>query len=174
VTPFVTESLSREHDRSAFSSGVDVLDRYLREFALQDMRRRVAGCFVALNDSRAVMGFYTLAATSVTLDALPSDLTKRLPRYPLVPAVLMGRLAVAVEYQGQGLGKALIFDAAIRRGSPAHWGFRYHRRRQRRSRRGVLPVQWLCPVGALGAALSFLLGRLGGSAAGCFRGNRRI
>jgi GNAT superfamily N-acetyltransferase len=91
-----------------------VLDRYLREFALQDMRRRVAGCFVALNDAQVIIGFYTLAATSVTLDALPSDLTKRLPRYPLVPAVLMGRLAVAVEHQGQGLGKALIVDAAIR------------------------------------------------------------
>ena len=78
------------------------------------MRRRVAGCFVALNEARAIVGFYTLAATSVTLDALPPDLTKRLPRYPLVPAVLMGRLAVAAEYQGQGLGSALIFDAAIR------------------------------------------------------------
>jgi hypothetical protein len=70
-------------------------------------------------------------------------LTKRLPRYPLVLAVLIG-LAVAVEHQGQGLGRALIFDAAIRTESPAHWGFRHHRRRQRRSRRGVLPVQWVC------------------------------
>jgi ribosomal protein S18 acetylase RimI-like enzyme len=114
VTPFVTEALSREHDRTSFRSGVGVLDRYLREFALQDMRRRVAGCFVALNDARAITGFYTLAATSVTLDALPADLTNRLPRYPLVPAVLMGRLAASVEYQRQGLGRALIFDAAIR------------------------------------------------------------
>jgi GNAT superfamily N-acetyltransferase len=114
VTPFVTEALSREHDRTAFRSSVDVLDRYLRELALQDMRRRVAGCFVALSDARAITGFYTLAATSVAVDKLPSDLTKRLPRYPLVPAVLMGRLAVAAEYQGQGLGRALIFDAAIR------------------------------------------------------------
>ncbi len=114
MTPFVTEALSREHDRTAFRSGVDALNRYLRELALQDMRRRVAGCFVALNDARAIMGFYTLAATSVSLDALPSDLTKRLPHYPLIPAVLMGRLAVAAGYQGQGLGRALIIDAAIR------------------------------------------------------------
>jgi GNAT superfamily N-acetyltransferase len=91
-----------------------VLDRYLRELALQDVRRRVAGCFVALNDARTIVGYYTLAATSVVVDALPSDLTKRLPRYPLVPAVLIGRLAVAKDFQGQGLGRALIFDAAIR------------------------------------------------------------
>jgi len=114
VTPFVTEALSREHDRTAFRSGVDALDRYLRELALQDIKRRVAGCFVALDEARAITGFYTLAATSVAVDALPQDLRKRLPRYPLVPAVLMGRLAVAVEYQGRGLGRALIFDAAIR------------------------------------------------------------
>jgi GNAT superfamily N-acetyltransferase len=114
VTPFVTEALSREHDRAAFRSGVDALDRYLRELALQDMKRRVAGCFVALNDVRVITGFYTLAATSVAVDALPPESTKRLPRYPLVPAVLVGRLAVAVEYQGRGLGRALIFDAAIR------------------------------------------------------------
>ncbi len=114
MTPFVTEALSREHDRVAFRSGVDPLDRYLREFALQDMKRRLAGCFVALDDARKIAGFYTLAATSVAVDALPPELTKRLPRYPLIPAVLMGRLAVAAEYQGRGLGRALIFDAAIR------------------------------------------------------------
>jgi GNAT superfamily N-acetyltransferase len=60
------------------------------------------------------MEIYTLAATSVTLEALPADLTKRLPRYPLLPAALIGRLAVSVEYQRQGLGRALIFDSAIR------------------------------------------------------------
>jgi ribosomal protein S18 acetylase RimI-like enzyme len=114
VTPFVTEALSRDHDRTAFRSGVDVLDRYLREFALQDMRRRVTGCFVAVNDARAIVGFYTLAATSVAIEALPSGFSKRLPPYPLVPAVLMGRLAVATEYQRQRLGRALIIDAAIR------------------------------------------------------------
>lgn len=114
MTPFVTEALCRYHDRAAFRSGVDAFDRYLRELALQDMKRRIAGCFVALDDARAIIGFYTLASTAIAVDALPTDLTKRLPRYPLVPAVLLGRLAVAQDRQGQGLGRALIFDAAIR------------------------------------------------------------
>ena len=114
MTPFVTEALSREHDRAAFRSGIDALDRYLRELALQDIKRRVAGCFVTLDDARKITGFYTLAATSVAVDALQPELTKRLPRYPLVPAVLIGRLAVAAEHQGKGLGRALLFDAAIR------------------------------------------------------------
>jgi GNAT superfamily N-acetyltransferase len=114
VTPFVTEALCRDHDRAAFRSGVDALDRYLQELALQDMKRRIAGCFVALDDARTIIGFYTLAATAVAVDALPTELTKRLPRYPLVPAVLIGRLAVSLDHQGKGLGRALTFDAAIR------------------------------------------------------------
>jgi len=83
------------------------------KLALPDMRLAVAGCFVAVNDERASINSDTLAATSVSIDAL-ADLTKRLPRYPLKPAVLMGRLALATEYQGCGLGRALIFDAAMR------------------------------------------------------------
>lgn len=114
MTPFVTEALSREHDRRPFRSGEEALDRHLRELALQDLRRRVAGCFVAINDAREITGFYTLAATGVTLEALPGNLTKRLPHYSLVPAVRIGRLAVAVDYQRQGSGRASIFDAAIR------------------------------------------------------------
>jgi hypothetical protein len=85
VTSFVTEALTREHDRTAFRCGVEALDRYLREFALQDMRRRVSGCFIALDEWRRIIGFYTLATTSVAIDALPPELTRRLPPYPLVP-----------------------------------------------------------------------------------------
>jgi GNAT superfamily N-acetyltransferase len=114
VTSFVTQALTREHGRSSFRSGVDALDRYLRELALQDIKRRIAGCFVALDEASEVAGFYTLAATSVPLDSLPADLTKRLPRYPVVPAMLLGRLAIATKYQGKGLGRALVADALMR------------------------------------------------------------
>jgi len=114
VRGFVTAPLAREHDRKAFSSGVEALDRYLRELAFQDIKRRVAGCFVALDDDGAIAGFYTLAATHVPMNLLPADVVKQLPRYPVVPAMLMGRLAVAAKYRGQGLGRALVADAAIR------------------------------------------------------------
>lgn len=112
--PFVTEPLDRQHDRGAFRSGSDALDRYLKERASQDVRRRVAGCFVAADQEKKIAGFYTLAATSVNLDALPQELIKGLPRYPVVPAMLIGRLAIAIEHQGRGLGSALIADAVVR------------------------------------------------------------
>jgi len=114
VTGFVTAALAREHDRIAFSSGVDILDRYLRELAFQDIKRRIAGCFVALDDAGSIAGYYTLAATHIPLNSLPTDVTKKLPRYPVVPAMLIGRLAVATRHQQQGLGRALTADAAIR------------------------------------------------------------
>jgi GNAT superfamily N-acetyltransferase len=114
LTSFITASLSRDHDRNAFHSGVEVLDRYLREFAFQDMKRRVAGCFVMLDDANEIAGFYTLAATSVPLNLLPPAVTKKLPLYPVVPAMLIGRLAVEKKRQGQGIGRALIADAVIR------------------------------------------------------------
>ena len=74
----------------------------------------MAGCFVALDDAGEIAGYYTLAATSIAFDALPAPLTKRLPCYPVIPAMLLGRLAVAIRYQGKGLGRALIADALIR------------------------------------------------------------
>jgi GNAT superfamily N-acetyltransferase len=114
TAPFVTEALDKRHDRGSFHSGSDALDRYFKERVSQDVRRRVAACFVAIGDDGRIAGFYTLAAASVTLDALPEDVAKRLPRYPTVPAVLIGRLAVARDQQGKGLGSALIADAVAR------------------------------------------------------------
>lgn len=107
------ERLNR-HDRSQFDCGSPELNLYLRERATQDMRRRVTLCFVAVDENEKVAGFYTLAATSLPVDHLPAERAKRLPRYPVVPAVLLGRLAVALAHQGRQLGAALVADAILR------------------------------------------------------------
>ena len=106
--------LLRGQDRKAFASGSPELDEYLRTRASQDMRRRVASCFVAMDNTNVVAGFYTLAATSLVLDGLSADHAKRLPRYPTVPAVLLGRMAIDLSHQGKRLGGALVADALLR------------------------------------------------------------
>ena len=109
------EPLDRHHDRAAFSCGVPALDHYLQRQARQDMQRHVAAVFV-LEDGEAgqIAGYYTLSATAIGLTDLPDDLARRLPRYPDLPAVLLGRLAVDSRYQGQGLGEILLMDALAR------------------------------------------------------------
>jgi len=112
---FRIEPLSSDHDRSRFSSGSVPLDRYFREQASQDIKRRIATCFVALSvETNDVAGFYTLAATSIALSSLAPDIVRKLPRYPVVPAALLGRLAVAQNYQGKVLGSVLLGDALLR------------------------------------------------------------
>lgn len=118
---FRIEALSSAHNRKDFSCGVESLDRYFRELVAQDIKRRISNCFVALDDRGGVAGFYTFAATGLPMAGLPADITKRLPRYPLLPAGLIGRLAVAQEFRGKRLGSALLMDAAVRaaRSDPA-------------------------------------------------------
>lgn len=112
--PFRVVPLDSTHDRNAFDSGSAPLNRYLREQVTQDVRRRVTACFVALNATHQIAGYYTLASASVLLSDLPAAIAKRLPRYPTVPAVRMGRLAIDQNFQGQGLGGALLADALQR------------------------------------------------------------
>jgi ribosomal protein S18 acetylase RimI-like enzyme len=113
-TPFRLAALAAAHERVTFDSGSAALDRYLREQVTQDQRRRVAACFVALDEGQRIAGYYTLAAASLLLAALPAQIAKKLPRYPTVPAVRLGRLAVDRHFQGQGLGGALLADALER------------------------------------------------------------
>jgi len=112
--PFQLAPLDSTHDRAAFNSDLEPLNRYLREQVTQDVRRRVAACFVALADAKRIAGYYTLASASLLLTDLPVSTGKKLPRYPTVPAVRMGRLAVDQEFKGQGLGGALLADALNR------------------------------------------------------------
>lgn len=106
--------LSAEHDRATFVSGSEPLDHYFRQRVTQDIRRRVTACFVALAPEDRVAGYYTLASASLVLAALPPETARRLPRYPSIPAVRLGRLAVDQAFRGQGLGSALLADALTR------------------------------------------------------------
>lgn len=112
--PFLLAPLDGAHDRTKFHCDSEPLNCYLREQATQDIRRRVAACFVALAEEQRIAGYYTLASASLYLADLPASTRKKLPRYPTVPAVRMGRLAVDHEFKGQGLGGALLADALDR------------------------------------------------------------
>ena len=114
-TDYRVEALDRQHDRSGFSCGVEPLDRYLSEQAGQDARKRVAAPFVLCEGkSNAVLGYYTLSALSVDVGAWPEDMARKLPRYPVVPATLLGRLAVDRRLRGKGMGEYLLMDALRR------------------------------------------------------------
>jgi GNAT superfamily N-acetyltransferase len=107
--------LGRQHNRAAFSCGEEPLDRYVREQALRHIKQRIAAVFV-LNDAEAdrIIGYYTLSAFTIELTRLPETMAKRLPRYPLVPVTLLGRLAVDSTYQKRGYGEILLVDALRR------------------------------------------------------------
>ena len=111
---FRIERLAEGHDRLSFRCGVPALDGYLRTQASQDVRRRVASCFVASDRAGLVAGYYTLAAASVVPADLPDDVVRRLPRYPSLPAYRIGRLAVDEGARGRKLGAALLADALRR------------------------------------------------------------
>lgn len=105
------EPLGNKHNRAAFACGVAALDHYLQKQASQDVSKRVAAAFVITPDGETIAGFYTLSAHVVSLGDLPTNVAKKLPRYPNVPATLLGRLAVSKDFRGRGVGELLLFDA---------------------------------------------------------------
>lgn len=110
------EPLGPQHDRTGFTCGAGSLDRYLKTQAGQDVKRMANGVFVltALDKPEAILGYYTLCATSLAPGEVPLQARKFVPRYPLVAATLIGRLAVAQGRQGEGLGTLLLADALRR------------------------------------------------------------
>ena len=108
------EALSTHHNRSSFVSGAEPLDRYFRTQAGQEARKKVAAPFVLVLADGSIAGFYTLSATAVRLAELPDAVARKLPRYPLIPATLLGRLAVDQRHQGMGYGRFLLADALYR------------------------------------------------------------
>jgi GNAT superfamily N-acetyltransferase len=112
---FVLEKISRRVDRKAFGCGVGSLDEYLRRYALQSLEKNIGVTIVAVaeEDRTRILGYYTVSMAQVSVEHLPSSLSRGLPRYP-VPAMRIGRLAVDRRAQGQGIGAALLRDALER------------------------------------------------------------
>jgi GNAT superfamily N-acetyltransferase len=112
---WAVELLRNDHKRAEFSCGDASLDRYLKQQAGQDLRRACATPFILVRErDGSVLGYYTLSSYGIDIGDLPAHMAKKLPRYPLIPATLPGRLAVDHRYQGQGIGAFLLVDALRR------------------------------------------------------------
>jgi GNAT superfamily N-acetyltransferase len=106
------EKLGREHVLGAFDCGQPDLNAWLIKYALQNQSASSAQTYVGLvNDT--VVGYYSLAVGQVEYADAPERLRKGLARHP-VPIMLLARLAVHKEWQGKGLGRALLRDAILR------------------------------------------------------------
>lgn len=116
MSEFVCEILGEQHERRGFTCGAEALDRYLIQQAGQDQRRHAAQVYVLCrSESPArIAGFFTLSAASVQLDELPQETRRKLPRYPHLPAILIGRLAVDLNRQRCGVGGLLLAEAMKR------------------------------------------------------------
>lgn len=105
--------LKSQHDRDDFSCGNAALDSWLRNRADRNESSGVSRTFVtSLIDDHAVVGYYTLAASSVTLELAPGSVRRNMP--DPITVILLGRLAVDVSHQAGGLGASLLQDTVLR------------------------------------------------------------
>jgi GNAT superfamily N-acetyltransferase len=111
---FITVPLNPSHKRENFNCGKPLLDSYLHKQAKQDVKRMLSACFI-LPNANEIKGYYTLSTAFVERRLLPQEIIKKLPpSYSDLQAILLGRLAVSKNYQGQGLGEMILMDALKR------------------------------------------------------------
>jgi len=111
--PYLIEALGKQHDRAGFHCGMESLDLYLKTQASKDMRRKANAVFVLAprESPKQIAGYFTLCAYALAPGTVPEAVRKHIPRYPMVSATLLGRLAVSREFQGRGLGSNLLAKA---------------------------------------------------------------
>jgi len=103
--------LSGRHDRESFDCGRPELNNYLRQIAGQHVRKSLARVYVACeeNDPVRIVAYYSLNGCEIRSEELPHPLRKKFPSR--IPAVRLGRLAVARANQGRGIGEQMLFHA---------------------------------------------------------------
>jgi len=107
------ERLAKSHDREGFDSGSELLNVFLKQTARQHAARGISRTFVLVEEGasepKPILGFFSLNLCQVKSESLSAEKAKKLPRD--VSGVRLGRLAVAKEYQRQGIGKTLLVAA---------------------------------------------------------------
>lgn len=107
-------TFDKSYEKDNFDCGNAQLNEYLKKYASQDIKRRIAQVFIICpRNSEKIIGFYTLSASSIKADSLPEKIAKKLPKYP-IPVCLLGRLAVDKKEQGKGIGGLLLADVIKR------------------------------------------------------------
>jgi GNAT superfamily N-acetyltransferase len=112
VTPLRIEKLQRSQKVDEFDCGREALNRFLARYEFQNQQAGASQTYIALPDD-TVVGYYTLVVGQVEYAAASERLTKGLASHP-VPIMLLARLAVAISWQGKGLGAGLLKDALQR------------------------------------------------------------
>lgn len=108
------ERLGKRHERKGFDCGVESLSAFPHQYAAQNDRKGISRTYVATKENSVdVAGYFTLFGSVLDITELPEKLSRHLPRYS-VPVVVLGRLAVDLRFQGQGLGGILLACALER------------------------------------------------------------
>lgn len=106
--------LDKTHNRKHFECEEQTLSEYLKKQVSQDIKKRLATCFVAVDEQQNVIGFYTLTSESLGRDLIPEKYIKQVPQNYNAPVILLGRLARDIKTKGSGLGEHLLMDALFR------------------------------------------------------------
>lgn len=106
--------LDKTHNRKNFDCEELSLVDYIQTQATQDIKKRLATCFVAVDDKNNVLGYYTLTSESLGRELIPERFIKKVPKNYNAPVILLGRLARDIKTKGSGLGEHLLLDALFR------------------------------------------------------------
>lgn len=106
--------LDKTHIRTNFDCEEQSLTDYIKTLASQDIKRKLAACFVAIDEELNVIGYYTLSSHSLGREQIPNKFLNKVPRNYHAPVILLGRLARDFKAKGRGLGEYLLLDALIR------------------------------------------------------------
>jgi predicted GNAT family N-acyltransferase len=106
--------LDKTHNRNAFECEEQQLTDYIKKQVSQDIKKKLAVCFVAIDSDNNVIGYYTLSSESLGREQIPDKYLKKVPQNYNAPVILLGRLARNITAKGTGLGEHLLLDALFR------------------------------------------------------------
>jgi ribosomal protein S18 acetylase RimI-like enzyme len=106
--------LDKTHNRKAFECEEQQSTDYIKKQVSQDIKKKLAVCFVAIDNDNNVIGYYTLSSESLGREQIPDKYLKKVPQNYNAPVILLGRLARNITAKGTGLGEHLLLDALFR------------------------------------------------------------